>query len=116
MTQRLEALNRKITKEMKAVAADEGVPSGILRERIASGRVVIPANRNHKGLRPIGIGEGLRIKVNANLGTSMEYWSKGVLKQWEEQKGKKEKTIALLCFAFVSNTPSLQYSRFPSFQ
>ena len=73
MTQMVEAQKGIITKEMKRVALEEGVSPGWLREKLASGRVVIPANRNHRGLKPIGIGEGLRIKVNTNLGTSSDH-------------------------------------------
>jgi len=73
MTQKIKAQEGVITKEMAIVASEEGVSSEWLRENIASGRIVIPANRNHKGLRPIGIGEGLRIKVNTNLGTSSDH-------------------------------------------
>jgi len=40
---------------------------------VASGRLIIPANRKHKGVKPIGIGEGLRIEVNTNLGTSSDH-------------------------------------------
>jgi phosphomethylpyrimidine synthase len=73
MTQRMKALKGVVTKEMKAVAREEGVSSEWLREKIASGRTVIPANRNHRGVKPIGIGEGLRIKVNTNIGTSSDH-------------------------------------------
>ncbi len=73
MTQKIEAQKGIMTKEMEAVAKEEGVSPEWLREKIASGRIVIPANRNHKGVRPIGIGEGLRIKVNTNLGTSSDH-------------------------------------------
>jgi phosphomethylpyrimidine synthase len=73
MTQRTEAQKGVITKEMEQVAVDEGVSAEWLREKIASGRIVIPVNRNHKGVKPIGIGEGLRIKVNTNLGTSTDH-------------------------------------------
>jgi len=73
MTQRMKALKGIVTKEMKAVVREEGVSPEWLREKIASGRVVIPANRNHRGLKPIGIGEGLRIKVNTNIGTSSDH-------------------------------------------
>ena len=69
-TQRMKALKGIVTKEMKAVAREEGVSTEWLREKIASGRIVIPVNRNHRGVKPLGIGEGLRIKVNTNLGTS----------------------------------------------
>jgi phosphomethylpyrimidine synthase len=73
MTQRIKAKKGVVTKEMKKVAREEGISPERLREKIASGRVVIPANRNHRGVRPVGIGEGLRIKVNTNLGTSSDH-------------------------------------------
>ena len=73
MTQKIEAQKGVVTKEMKRVAREEVVSPGRLRENIVSGRVVIPANPNHPGVRPIGIGEGLRIKVNTNLGTSSDH-------------------------------------------
>jgi phosphomethylpyrimidine synthase len=57
---------------MKAVAEKEQVDERRLRDKMAEGRIVIPANRNHKGLVPCGIGEGLLIKVNANIGTSSD--------------------------------------------
>ncbi len=62
-----------ITKEMKTVAREEGISPAWLREKMGSGRIVIPANRNHGGVKPLGIGEGLRIKVNTNLGTSSDH-------------------------------------------
>jgi len=73
MTQRTEALEGRQTLEMEAVSREEGVSIEWLRERIGLGRIVIPANRNHQGIRPVGIGEGLRIKVNTNLGTSSDH-------------------------------------------
>jgi phosphomethylpyrimidine synthase len=73
MTQKIEAQKGVVTKEMKRVAREEKVSPERLRENIVSGRVVIPANPNHRGVRPIGIGEGLRIKVNTNLGTSSDH-------------------------------------------
>ncbi|MGD0917358.1 MAG: phosphomethylpyrimidine synthase ThiC [Thermodesulfobacteriota bacterium] len=73
MTQRMEAQKGIITKEMKRVAKEEEVSPEWLREKVASGRVVIPVNRNHDGLHAVGIGEGLRIKVNTNIGTSSDH-------------------------------------------
>jgi len=58
---------------MEIVSREEDVSLEWLREKIASGRIVLPANRNHKGMKAIGIGEGLRIKVNTNLGTSSDH-------------------------------------------
>ncbi len=73
MTQLENARNGIITEEMEAVAAQESLNSEILRGAVADGRVVIPANRNHKHLRPIGIGQGLKTKINANIGTSGDF-------------------------------------------
>ena len=73
MTQRTEALKGGHTKEMEAVAREEDVSYEWVRKRIASGQMVIPANRNHHRLQVKGIGDGLRIKVNTNLGSSPEH-------------------------------------------
>lgn len=70
MTQFQKAGNNEITREMIYVAGEENVDVNLLRKNIAEGLVVIPANINHKNLKPVGIGNGLRIKVNANIGTS----------------------------------------------
>jgi phosphomethylpyrimidine synthase len=61
------------TPEMMLVAEKEGVESDWLREQIGKGRIVIPANVNHKGLSPCGVGEGLQVKINANIGTSSDH-------------------------------------------
>jgi len=70
MTQLQKAKRGNFTKEMRDVAREEGIGLEDLREKIKKGLVVIPANRRHRGLKPIGIGKGLRVKVNANIGTS----------------------------------------------
>jgi len=59
-----------ITKEMSVVAKKENITEEKLRELVASGRAAIPANINHKSLSPEGIGEGLKTKINVNLGIS----------------------------------------------
>lgn len=59
-----------ITPQMEQVAADEGIAPEIIRERVAAGSIAIPANHAHTALRPAGVGEGLRTKVNVNLGIS----------------------------------------------
>ena len=61
-----------ITKEMNTVARKEGVAAESLRELIAGGKVVIPANKNHAALDPCGIGQGLTTKINVNLGVSKD--------------------------------------------
>lgn len=70
MTQLENARNNVITKEMKFVADYENINVHELRIKIANGKVVIPASKLHKNLEPVGIGEGLKIKVNANIGSS----------------------------------------------
>jgi phosphomethylpyrimidine synthase len=61
-----------ITREMEAVARKEQVDVAALRELVAEGKVVIPANRNHMSLDPCGIGQGLKTKINVNLGVSRD--------------------------------------------
>ncbi len=72
MTQLAKARAGTITPEMEMVAEKEQVDVVELRNKVAQGRVVIPANIKHEGLVPCGIGEGLFIKVNANIGTSTD--------------------------------------------
>ncbi|MGB9589251.1 MAG: phosphomethylpyrimidine synthase ThiC [candidate division WOR-3 bacterium] len=69
MTQRQKALAGIITPEMRQVATDEGLAPERVLELVRSGRVVILKNVVHD-VRPIGVGEGLRTKVNANIGSS----------------------------------------------
>ena len=65
------ARNGEYTEEMKYVAKKEGVDIEKLRRNVASGRVVILKNVKHD-VEPVGVGSGLRVKVNANIGTSMD--------------------------------------------
>ncbi len=69
MTQIESARKGIVTREMTEVAEDEGVLAEEVRARIASGETVIPHNKHHE-FRAIGIGKGLRTKVNANIGAS----------------------------------------------
>ena len=67
----MEAAKKGIlTKEMKTVAQKENMPEEKLLELVASGRVCIPANVRHTSLSAEGIGEGLKTKINVNLGIS----------------------------------------------
>lgn len=70
MTQFEQAKKRIVTDEVRYVSKQEKTDADILRQKVAEGLIVIPVNINHKNLKPIGIGCGLRIKVNANIGTS----------------------------------------------
>ncbi len=71
-TQLTDARAGTITEAMRKVAESEGVRPELVRDEVAAGRLVIPANKAHlkSNLRPAGIGRALRTKVNANIGTS----------------------------------------------
>lgn len=82
MTQLESALSGKITPQMRQVARDEGLEPEQIRMGIAEGRIVIPANRKKVKPKLCGIGAGLRVKVNANIGSSEDSPSvKGELKK-----------------------------------
>ncbi len=71
MTTQIEAAKRgQITEEMRIIAKDEGESPKVLCRRIAQGTVIITRNIQREKVHPIGIGKGLRTKVNANVGTS----------------------------------------------
>ena len=61
-----------ITEAMKIVAIREGRSVEEIRALVAEGKVAIPANKNHKTLSPEGVGQGLRTKINVNLGISKD--------------------------------------------
>ena len=69
-TQMAAARQGIMTAQMQQVFADETIHEADLIERVASGRIVIPANRNHPNLIAKGIGTGLTTKINVNLGVS----------------------------------------------
>jgi len=69
MTQIESAKNNELTPEMEKIAAIEGVCQKEILEKTAQGKIVILKNINHD-ITPLGIGEGLSIKINANIGTS----------------------------------------------
>lgn len=60
----------ELTEKMEYVAKREGLPVNLVRDELARGRMIIPANINHPELEPMGIGIATRCKVNANIGTS----------------------------------------------
>lgn len=68
-TQLSMAKQGKITPQMQQVAADEGKTPEEIRDLVARGEVVIPYNRQ-RNFRAVGIGRGLRTKINANIGAS----------------------------------------------
>jgi phosphomethylpyrimidine synthase len=72
MTQFSVAKQGKTTVQMKHVAKSEKIAVDVVRRGIAAGHIVIPYNPVHAP-SSLGIGKGLRVKVNANIGTSREY-------------------------------------------
>jgi phosphomethylpyrimidine synthase len=69
-TQMLDARAGIITPAMKTVARKEQRSEEFIRQKVAEGTVVIPANRHHSNLIPVGIGRELYTKINANIGNS----------------------------------------------
>ncbi|TQS43632.1 phosphomethylpyrimidine synthase ThiC [Cryptosporangium phraense] len=69
-TQLLAARAGEVTAEMAYVAAREHLPAELVRDEVAAGRAVIPANVNHPEAEPMIIGKRFLVKVNANIGTS----------------------------------------------
>ena len=72
MTQLEAAKQGIVTEEMRQVAEDEHIDAEKIREGVEAGHIVIPANKNHRSLHAYGIGEGLRTKMNVNLGVSKD--------------------------------------------
>ncbi|MFB6284153.1 MAG: phosphomethylpyrimidine synthase ThiC, partial [Halobacteria archaeon] len=71
-TQIQEARDGVVTEEIERVADCEGIDPEAVRDEVAEGRLVIPANRRHRRLEPMCIGEVSSVKVNANLGASKD--------------------------------------------
>ena len=84
-----------ITKEMEIVAKKEGKTPEEIRSLVEKGRVIIPANKNHKSLDPEGIGEGLRTKINVNLGISKDCCN------FEMELEKAKKAVSLKAEAIM---------------
>ena len=59
-----------ITAEMEYVAKREQLPVETVRDEVARGRMIIPANWNHTSLEPMAIGVASKCKINANIGNS----------------------------------------------
>ena len=69
MTQIEAARKGVITQQILEVAEDEGLAPELIRQRVSTGEIVIPRNIHHE-FRAIGVGKGLRTKVNSNIGAS----------------------------------------------
>ena len=79
MTTQMEAAKQgTLTAAMRVVAQSERMNPERLRERVAAGQVVIPSNVNHRALAAAGIGQGLRTKINVNIGVSRDCCDTGL--------------------------------------
>ena len=83
MTQMQEALMGNITDEIRSVSETEGLDVHKILRGLASGRIVIPKNIEGRS-KPVGIGKGLKTKINANVGSSSELEKV----KWEVEKAK----------------------------
>jgi len=70
VTQMHYARRGDITPEMEFIAVREGVPAAFVRDEVACGRAIIPANINHPESEPMIIGRNFLVKINANIGNS----------------------------------------------
>src|SRR6185436_14181748 len=70
VTQLHYARKGEITPEMEFIAIREGLPAEFVRDEVARGRAIIPANINHLELEPMIIGRNFLVKINANIGNS----------------------------------------------
>ncbi|MDQ3679411.1 MAG: phosphomethylpyrimidine synthase ThiC [Actinomycetota bacterium] len=70
VTQMHYARRGEITPEMQFVAAREGLSAELVRDEVARGRAILPANVNHPESEPMVIGRSFLVKVNANIGNS----------------------------------------------
>ena len=70
VTQLHHARRGAVTEEMEFVALREGFAPEFVRDEVARGRAIIPANINHPELQPMAIGRNFLVKINANIGNS----------------------------------------------
>ena len=94
-TQMEAARKNIVTEELKIVAEKERMTVEELLPLVASGKVVICANKNHKSLDPEGIGSMLRTKINVNLGVSRD------VKDYDIEMEKVQKAIDLGAHAIM---------------
>jgi phosphomethylpyrimidine synthase len=70
MTQMISARQGKTTYAMEMVAKQENIQLATIKQLLATGQLIIPANPYHSNLVPMAIGKLSRVKINANIGTS----------------------------------------------
>ncbi|PAE32926.1 phosphomethylpyrimidine synthase ThiC [Bacillus sp. 7884-1] len=70
VTQMHYARKGMITQEMEYIALRENMEPSFVRDEVAKGRAIIPANINHPECEPMIIGRNFHVKINANIGNS----------------------------------------------
>lgn len=78
MTQLELARNKKITSLFRTIARIEGCSPEDIRDKVSRGTCVVPKNNKRSIKKPCGIGQGLRTKINANIGTSPQRHNLGI--------------------------------------
>lgn len=78
-----------VTKEMSHVAGKESLSPELIRQEVARGRMIIPANIHHTSLEPMAIGIAATCKINANIGNS------AVISKIEDELGKLHMAVHL---------------------
>ncbi len=75
-TTQMDAARKGIlTPQMEQVLEDEPISKQDLLARVADGSIAIPANKNHFSIRAAGVGQGMKTKINVNLGVSKDVCS-----------------------------------------
>lgn len=64
-----------LTSQMMQVLENEAISQEALMEKLALGHIAIPCNQNHRNIKAAGVGQGLKTKINVNLGVSKDVCS-----------------------------------------
>src|SRR5438046_9889867 len=99
LTQMHFARQGTVTPQMQRVAEREGLSTDLVRDEVARGRLIIPANVNHlaRRLDPMAIGKVARVKINANIGNSRSeerrVGKEGRLRRWTGREKQTETQV-----------------------
>ncbi|MFO7885840.1 MAG: phosphomethylpyrimidine synthase ThiC [Desulfobacteraceae bacterium] len=75
-TTQMDAARKGIlTSQMMQVLENEAISQEALMEKLALGHIAIPCNQNHRNIKAAGVGQGLKTKINVNLGVSKDVCS-----------------------------------------
>lgn len=106
-TQMEAACKGIITDQMKDVLSSEKISESDLLKFMSEGKIVIPANKNHKNLKGIGIGKGLKTKVNVNLGVSKDCFNLD-MEMKKVHKALEYKTDAIMDLSTFGDTQAFR--------